>query len=98
MKATMLALALTAAALTLGGCATTAPDAVAARTTSHECKIVAVHSGIEAIRNDVRGAPETSALDRAEARADFGQVRLHEPPALRTAHKPDRFDQLYRDC
>lgn len=85
-----------ALALAAAGCATTAPEPQA-RADSQECKVVAVYSASDVLRNqNARGVPG-SGIARAEGAADSGRIEATAP--LRT---PSRLDgmpaQLARNC
>ena len=85
-------------ALAAAGCATPAPGPQASAGTQ-ECKVVAVYSASDVLRNqNARGVPG-SEIARAEGAADSGRIAGMPPAQLRAPAKLDSAPaKLARDC
>ena len=93
MRYVMLTLLCAAAA----GCAT-GPYDETPRAARQECKAVAVYSGSEAIRNEVRGTARTDTMARNEGAMGVGRTKLDNPPELRSPPGTGVLNDAARDC
>ena len=76
------------ALLAATGCATTAPEHLAS-VPPQECKVVAVYSASDVLRNqNARGVPG-SEIARADGAAESGRIAAFPPAELRSPAKLD---------
>jgi hypothetical protein len=102
MKARIFAIAVAAAALSIGGCETmNGPEAQAnAAAQRGECKVVSIDTTRQELRMQNQKGTDGRPIDQAEGQLGAGRVVLNNPKALR--EPTGRIDTLparaLRDC
>jgi len=86
-------------AVAAGGCATAPAPEPQASAGAQECRVVAVYSATDVLRNqNARGVPG-SAMARADGATDSGRIAAAPPAELRAPAKLDStMSKLAREC